>query len=428
MMGNKEYKVARKFVVEAHNLYPYLDGLDQMLTLCNVHCSAEKKFGENERHWYRILNCERTADEVVIKNQYHKLALKVHPDKNPFPGATNAFQLISKAKSVLVDHGERGLFDEKLIKTPGCIDYDFEEWLEFALPKFSNNPNEGSKMVSDVADQMIGNSSRLNEVDIDRYVGGSERGRSPQTFNLRDNLSFGIEPETRFVDYPEPEFNDFDKERAKNRFSAGQIWAAYDTLDAMPRFYALINTVVSTDFKLSITWLEPESNNESEITWINEGLPTSCGKFIPGSSEVIADHLIFSHVVSWRKRIGKRSAYEIYPRKGETWALFKNWDIKWCRDLKRRKDYEFNVVKILSDYDDEVGVYVGFLCKVNGFYSLYNQMDEEMNRKLIPVQDIFRFSHRVPSFQLTGNEGPNVPKMCFELDLASLPTQVPSSN
>ncbi|KAG0466834.1 hypothetical protein HPP92_018414 [Vanilla planifolia] len=55
--------------------------------------------------------------------------------------------------------------------------------------------------------------------------------------------------------YPDPEFYDFEKDRHQSKFAANQIWAAYDTCDAMPRFYAIIKKVFTPDFKLLYTWL-----------------------------------------------------------------------------------------------------------------------------------------------------------------------------
>ncbi|KAL2458572.1 J domain-containing protein [Forsythia ovata] len=36
---------------------------------------------------------------------------------------------------------------------------------------------------------------------------------------------------------------------------------------------------------------------------------------------------------------------KVYPRKGETWAVFKNWDRNWFSDSERRRNYEFEFVE-----------------------------------------------------------------------------------
>lgn len=51
---------------------------------------------------------------------------------------------------------------------------------------------------------------------------------------------------------PDPEFYDFDKDRIEKSFGENQVWAAYDDDDGMPRYYALIHSLISKrPFKLA---------------------------------------------------------------------------------------------------------------------------------------------------------------------------------
>ncbi|KAE8677624.1 hypothetical protein F3Y22_tig00111504pilonHSYRG00035 [Hibiscus syriacus] len=170
--------------------------------------------------------------------------------------------------------------------------------------------------------------------------------------------------EPEHFDFPDPEFNDYDKEKKEECFSVGQIWALYDTLDAMPRFYARIRKVFLSGFKLRIIWLEPDPDDENEIQWVSEGLPASCGNFKHGASENTEEH--------------------------------KN--------------------------AEGVGIQVSYLTKVKGFVCVFAPMNKDPF--LIPPGERFRFSHRVPSFVLTGEERQGVPKGSFELDPASLPGEI----
>jgi len=47
--------------------------------------------------FYELLGVAEDADESEIRNQYKKLALMVHPDKNKQPGADQAFKTIKRA-------------------------------------------------------------------------------------------------------------------------------------------------------------------------------------------------------------------------------------------------------------------------------------------------------------------------------------------
>lgn len=52
---------------------------------------------------YAVLEIDKNASEKQIKNQYRKLSLKWHPDKNNDPESAQMFFLINKAKEVLTD-------------------------------------------------------------------------------------------------------------------------------------------------------------------------------------------------------------------------------------------------------------------------------------------------------------------------------------
>ncbi|XP_028781459.1 uncharacterized protein LOC114737669 [Neltuma alba] len=235
------------------------------------------------------------------------------------------------------------------------------------------------------------------------------------------NSACNITEQPNIIVCPDAEFNDFDKDKQKDCFAVGQVWAVYDTNDGMPRFYALIKKVFSSGFKLRITWFEPEPSNEDEINWVNKQLPVACGKYGLRHSETTEDHPMFSHRVLCEK-IGS-NAFEVYPRKGETWALYKNWDIKWYMDVESHPKYDFEFVEILTDYVEGEGVFIAYLAKLKGFVSLFSRIMKEGAYPIkIPSAELFRFSHRVPSFKMTGQERVGVPVGSWELDPASLPS------
>jgi curved DNA-binding protein CbpA len=221
---------------------------------------------------------------------------------------------------------------------------------------------------------------------------------------------------------PDPEFHDFDKEKDETEFSAGQIWACYDTVDGMPRFYAEVKKVFSHKFKLLIHWLEAEPDAEDEREWVNEGLPVACGKFERGDSEEISDRPMFSHRVNFEKgKSGRRITYRIFPQKAEIWAIYKNWDVKWSSDPENHKVFELEIVEVISNFNDSEGdgIRVCYLEKVKGFLSLFK--NAEISSFLILPSEFFRFSHKIPSFKMNGTERHGVPNGSFELDPASLP-------
>ncbi|KAL3533851.1 hypothetical protein ACH5RR_007372 [Cinchona calisaya] len=71
-----------------------------------------------EKTLYEILGVERTASQQEIKKAYHKLALRLHPDKNPGDeDAKEKFQQLQKVISILGDEEKRALYDQT-----GCVD------------------------------------------------------------------------------------------------------------------------------------------------------------------------------------------------------------------------------------------------------------------------------------------------------------------
>ena len=80
-------------------------------------------------------------------------------------------------------------------------------------------------------------------------------------------------------------------------------------------------------------------------------------------------------------------------------------------------------VWICWDYADKAGVSVAFLHKAKGYASVFFRMGTGHADifRILPHR-LYRFSHSVPFFKLTGIEG--VPKDAYELDKAALPETI----
>eukprot|EP01018_Ginkgo_biloba_P026276 Gb_21956 [translate_table: standard] len=108
----KDLGGAKRLALKAQQLYPSLEGLSHMMAVLDVHTAAENKVN-GQTDWYGILQVDLVAEEAVIKKQYRKLALLLHPDKNKCAGAEEAFKLIGEAWGVLSDKVQRSLYDHK---------------------------------------------------------------------------------------------------------------------------------------------------------------------------------------------------------------------------------------------------------------------------------------------------------------------------
>lgn len=224
------------------------------------------------------------------------------------------------------------------------------------------------------------------------------------------------------MNVPDPDFHDFDQDRTEMSFEDNQIWAAYDDDDGMPRFYAFVQKVISHNpFKLRFSWLASKSNSEfGSMEWVSSGFAKSCGELRIVKYEISKSLNLFSHKVKWTK--GARGVIQIVPQKGDIWALYRNWSIDWNEHTPDEVIHKYDMVEVLDDYNEEKGVPVTPLVKVAGFRTVFRPHHSEV--MTIPKEEMFRFSHQVPNYVLTGQEGPNAPKGCQELDPAATPLEL----
>lgn len=228
------------------------------------------------------------------------------------------------------------------------------------------------------------------------------------------------------MEVPDSDFHEFDKERTPSSFGENQVWALYDNDDGMPRLYVVIHKVLSKrPFKLQISWLNSKSNKElGLLNWIDidSGFHKTCGGFWVGKKQINYKLNSFSHkVLGWTK---SARVYQIFPKKGDVWALYRNWSPNWNEHTKKEERHKYDMVEVLEDYSERKGVTIVPLVKVAGFKSVFHQPLDAKEARTIPKEEIFRFSHQVMSYLLTDQENLNVPKGSKELDPAAMPLEL----
>ncbi|KAL5989440.1 Chaperone protein dnaJ 6 [Asimina triloba] len=106
-----------------------------------------------------IIGVERTATQQEIKKAYYKLALLLHPDKNPGDEEVKEkFQLLQKVISILGDEEKRAFYDQT-----GCVE---DAVTEADIEEFEANyrgSDTEKKDLKDLYKEFKGNMNRSNK-------------------------------------------------------------------------------------------------------------------------------------------------------------------------------------------------------------------------------------------------------------------------
>ncbi|KAK9933658.1 hypothetical protein M0R45_020843 [Rubus argutus] len=221
------------------------------------------------------------------------------------------------------------------------------------------------------------------------------------------------------IEVPDPEFYNFDADKSLEKFQIGQIWALYSDEDGLPKYYGWIKKIDSSKSKLKIlvAWLESSSLPDNLIEWHDKEMPICCGRFVVKRNEA-QDYdctNTFSHLV--RAFPVGRNEFDIFPRRGEVWALYKHW----TPDISSSGlgTCEYDIVEVCEDNDLQRKVLI--LERVDGFNSVF-RVGGSAETMTISQAELLRFSHSIPSFRLTEERGGSL-RGFWELDPAALPVR-----
>ncbi|KAL6140275.1 hypothetical protein ACLB2K_058575 [Fragaria x ananassa] len=251
-------------------------------------------------------------------------------------------------------------------------------------------------------------------------VGQSKGAAGHQLETKKSEPHFPRDPEPQNMPVPDSDFHNFDEDRSEECFKPKQIWALYDE-DGMPRLYCLVREVVTVKpFKLLITYLSSKTDSEfGPVNWLDSGFTKSCGNFRARHLDVVEHVNIFSHLLS-RTKAARGGIVQIYPKGGDIWALYRNWSKDWDSSTPDEVRHQYQMVEVLDDYSEEIGVCVSPLVKLAGFRSVYRTDTDRSAILWIPRREMLRFSHQVPAWLLDAEET-NLPGKCWDLDPAATP-------
>uniref|UniRef100_M1C1U8 Heat shock protein DnaJ n=1 Tax=Solanum tuberosum TaxID=4113 RepID=M1C1U8_SOLTU len=337
----------------------------------------------------RMWEVQKKIEPVVVPD--------VEPDTNPVRDDENDFAIsLKKAES------DQSAGDSKP-QQKEVVDADEQNHASVTMLWINSvkrlNQNGAGLSEGNVQNDCTSNVGTVNEQVSRSPTGGTEKVELIVDSDSESYTSSDSDPPEIMYYYPNTEFSDFDKHKTENCFAVDQIWAVYDTLDFMPRFYAHIRKVSGPEFKIKLRWLEPhpEEDQRVECAWIRADLPVGCGKFRVGNTYYTNDGLIF-------------------------FSSSAVCDGSESSDPENHRNYKYEIVEILSDYVGDIGIQVGYLDKMTEFLSLFQRTKRtEVGIFFVRPKEIYKFSHQIPSFKMTGTEREGVPSGSFELDPASLP-------
>lgn len=71
-------------------------------------------FLQSKRNLYDILGCDKTMSHEMLKENYRKLLVKLHPDKSISSSTTDACAELNKAWDILKDPDSKRVYDEQM--------------------------------------------------------------------------------------------------------------------------------------------------------------------------------------------------------------------------------------------------------------------------------------------------------------------------
>ncbi|KAF2311641.1 hypothetical protein GH714_025459 [Hevea brasiliensis] len=330
---------AREHLLRAHQLFPQNDKIGSMLTLCDTLTAARVELPGCGIDHYWVLQVTPSSSMVDIGCQYQKLVTLLQLIRTQFPCTELALKLLKDALIVLEDHKKRSEFDLKRITSwENYRSFDLQTSIyQSSLNEETNSTSQSSSAYKDSSSQICGKGGKATEM-LAKYVSIPEANQ----VNLH-----GMDRQQLEICVTEP-----------NWPSAGQVWSVSRANLHHNYRYAQIDSISKA--ATCVTWLKPIPVTSSERRWCNAGLPVACGSF-ELSSEMrmnieVRWPVIASYKCPWARGVTKEQ-FEIYPKRGEIWAVYKDWNLDyWSYNPDSAKGCKFEIIEIISDFSKYLGL------------------------------------------------------------------------
>ncbi|XP_059645282.1 uncharacterized protein LOC132286882 [Cornus florida] len=470
MIRRNDYVGARDKLLKVQHHFPALvNNISEMICVCDILCTADfnNKLSDYGTDWYQVLQVNPTARETQIQHQYRRITalLQQPPINNCFPGTASALKIIQDAFSVLSHPEKRPLFDLERATSLGAYESavifqkSFDDLGQISFQReYSSAPICKGGATCETLD---GNGIHHHvccplqqfqfqfhthqyaipapgrELEEEEVVHSAEISTGNELDPLaaipdalknmaqEETSENGISSEYSSLTHC-PLFSPHTPESSiKFRWSAEhvaseQIWAVYDGPDSMPRRYVVVNNLIS-DNEACVTFLDPHPMLDDEIYWVEENLPFVVGLFRASTTTLNLSITHFSHLIDCDPSANK-SFYKIYPKKGEVWAMYRNWNSRWKQSDFTH--YRCEIVEIISDLiDKDSELKTASLVPLSGCMTFFRrQLSNEFELvRTVPRTEMLSFSHRIVAFTVPGIEKHGIPEGSLHLEPNALP-------
>ncbi len=466
-----DYTGARDNLLRAQQLFPAIDYIGSMLTVCDIISAANIKFPGYGIDYYWVLQLTPPSTFDDVKSRYQRLLAMLQPIKIKFPGTKLALKLVEDAFSMLSDRAKRSAYDLKrsacredyksfnikaspsqniasnkaiiTAQSSSVCKWDFSSQslggicrtttkfsedigaLKFNLQNFLDVDQQHDRIIcqqpfSDVSRDL--NFKENIRADRDMSIDSINLSKISQPINLEENLPCSSKALAQ--KRPCQDYYNFENDRKPELLKVGQIWGAQYRAN-LPHNFRYARVACNSARAVLVRWLKPTPISVGERRWCDAGLPVACGSFDlnPEMNDEESWSMVFSYKCSWVRGVTDEQ-FEIYPRRGEIWALYKDWNLhEWAHNPGSVKRCKFELVEIISDFSKYLGGDGACLVKVDGFKSIFERQKIGGSPVTfhIPPDNLYIFSHNVLAYRFKGGEIDEVVDGMFELDQLALP-------